>query len=57
MLRPSSGNPFKCHDEEISFLQAMILSKRFDIFPPDRGMLKGLDAFRFFFKHQEQQPK
>ena len=38
---PSSGNPFKYH-EEVLYLQPMIppTSKRFDIFPPDWGMLR-----------------
>ena len=35
--------------EELLYLQPMILSKRVDIFPPDWGMLIGLDAFSFFF--------
>ena len=38
MLLPS-GNRFKCH-EEVLYLQPMIPPKRFDIFPPDWGMLK-----------------
>ena len=38
MLLPS-GNPFKCH-EEVFYLQPMIPPKRFDIFPPDCGMLR-----------------
>ena len=42
MLLPS-GNPFKCH-EEVLYLQPMIPPKRFDIFPPDWGMLRGLGA-------------
>ena len=37
MLMPS-GNPFKCHEEVLS-LQPMIPPKRFDIFPPDWGIL------------------
>ena len=36
------------------YLQPMIAHKRFDIFPPDGGMLRRSDAFRFFFK---QTPK
>ena len=39
MLLPS-GNPFKCHEEVNLYLQAMILPKRFDVFPPDWGMLR-----------------
>ena len=38
MLLPS-GNPFKYHEEALD-LQPMILHKRFDIFPPDWGMLR-----------------
>ena len=37
MLLPS-GNPFKCH-QEILYLQPLIPPKRFDISPPDWGML------------------
>ena len=37
MLLPS-GNPFKYH-EEVLYLQPMIRPKRFDILPPDWGML------------------
>ena len=49
MLLPS-GNPFKCHEEVLS-LQSMIPPKRFDIFPPDWGMLRrSIGAFRCFFK-------
>ena len=38
MLLPS-GNPFKCHEETL-YQKLVILPKRFDIFPPDWGMLK-----------------
>ena len=38
MLLPS-GNPFKSYEEVLS-LQPMIPPKRFDISPPDWGMLK-----------------
>ena len=38
-MLPPSGNPFKCHQEG-SYLQPMIPPKRFDIFPPDWGMLR-----------------
>ena len=38
MLLPS-GNPFKCHQEVLS-LQPVIPPKRFDIFPPDWGMIR-----------------
>ena len=34
-----SGNPFKCH-EEVLILQPMMPPRRFDIFPPDWGMLR-----------------
>ena len=44
---------FKYHEEVLS-LQSMIPPKRFDISPPDWGMLRRsrLDAVRFFFKHR-----
>ena len=35
----SWGNLFKCH-EEVLYLQPLIPPKRFDIFPPDWGMLR-----------------
>ena len=35
----SSGNPIKCREDVLS-LQPMIPPKRFDIFPPDWGMLR-----------------
>ena len=38
MLLPLE-NPFKCNEEVLS-LQPMIPPKRFDIFPPDWGMLR-----------------
>ena len=38
MLLPQR-NPFKCHEEVLHF-QPMIPPKRFDIFPPDWGMLR-----------------
>ena len=38
MLFPS-GNPFICH-EEVLYLQPLIPPKRFDISPPDWGMLR-----------------
>ena len=44
---PSSGNPFKGH-EEVSSLQPMFPPKLFDIFSPEGGCSEGLDAFRFF---------
>ena len=48
MLLPSSGNPFKCH-EEVSYLQPMIPpTKRFDISPPDEGMLRRSRCVQIF---------
>ena len=38
MLLPL-GNPFKYHEKVLS-LKSTMPSKRFDIFPPDRGMLR-----------------
>ena len=35
----ASGNLFKCH-EEVLYLQPLIPPKRFDFFPPNRGMLR-----------------
>ena len=36
-----SGNPTKCHEEVLYYLQTMIPPKRFDMFPPlDWGMLR-----------------
>ena len=47
MLLPS-GNPFKCHHEEVLCLQPMIPPKHVDIFfPLTGGCSEGLDAFRF----------
>ena len=38
--------------DEVLYLQPMIPPKRFDIFPPDWGMLRrSIDAFRFFFTY------
>ena len=48
MLLPS-GNPFKCH-EEVLYLQSMIPSKRFDIFLPDRGMLRRSRCVQIFLE-------
>ena len=43
------GNPFKCR-EEVLYLQPMIPpTKRFDIFPPDWGMLRRSRCVQFFF--------
>ena len=39
MVELPLGNSFKCHEEVLS-LQPMIPPKRFDIFPPDWGMLR-----------------
>ena len=36
---PQSITTLKCHDE-VLYLQPMIPPKRFDIFPPDWGMLR-----------------
>ena len=47
MLLPS-GNPFKCHEAEVWSLQPMIPPKRFDIFPPDSGMLKRSRCVQIF---------
>ena len=38
MLLPS-GNPFKCHEKAL-YQKLMFPPKRFDIFPPDCGMLR-----------------
>ena len=46
MLLPS-GNPIKCHEEVLS-LQPMIPPKRFDIFPPDWGMLRRSRCVQIF---------
>ena len=47
MLLPS-GNPFKCHEEVLSF-QPMIPAKRFDIFPP-WGMLRRSRCVQIFLQ-------
>ena len=44
-----SRNSIKCHEEILS-LQPIIPPKRSDIFHPNWGMLRGLDASRFFSK-------
>ena len=49
MLLPS-GNPFKCHGEFFLSLQPMIQPKRFDIFPPDWGMLRRSRRVLFFLE-------
>ena len=46
MLLPS-GNPFKCHEEALYF-QLLIPPKRFDIFPPDWGMLRRSRCIQIF---------
>ena len=45
-------NPFKYHEEDL-YLQPMTPpnNKCFDIFPLTGGCSEGLDAFKFFFKH------
>ena len=45
MLLPS-GNPFECH-EEVLYLEPTIPPKRFDIFPPDWGMLRRSSSHSF----------
>ena len=45
----ANRNPFKCHEEVLS-LQPMIPPKRFDIFPPDWGMLRSVQIFRLTTK-------
>ena len=55
MLLPS-GNPFKYH-EEVSYLQTMIPPERFDIFPPDWGMLIGSRCVQIFLQmHRKSYP-
>ena len=51
------GNSFICHEDILSLQPHMIPPKRFDISPPDWGMLRTstVDAFRFFFKHTRVQ--
>ena len=46
MLLPS-GNPFKCH-KEVLYLQPTTPPKRFDIFPPDWGMLRRSSSHSFW---------
>ena len=48
MLLPS-GNQFKCH-EEVLYLQSMIPPERFDIFPPDWGMLRRSTRVQIFLE-------
>ena len=53
MLLPSE-NPFKCHEEAL-YLQPMIPPKRFDIFPPDWGILRRSGRVQIFsFKNHRQ---
>ena len=47
----SEGNPFKCHDEVLS-LQPMTPPKRFDIFPPDWGMLRRSRCVQIFLNNR-----
>ena len=42
-----SGDPLKCHEEVLS-LQPMMSPKRFDIFPPDWGMLRRSRCVQIF---------
>ena len=51
MLLPL-GNPFKCY-EKVLYLQPMIPPKRFDIFPPDRGMLRRSRCVQIFLLKTE----
>ena len=44
-----SGNPFKCHKEVLS-LHPMILPERFDISPPDWGMLRRSRCVQIFLE-------
>ena len=46
-MLPPSRNPIKCHEEVLS-LQPMIPPKRFDIFPPDWGMLRRSRSVQIF---------
>ena len=49
MLLPSSGNPFKCHEEVLS-LQPMIPLKSFDILSPlTGGCSEGLEYSTYSF--------
>ena len=58
MLLPSE-NPLKYHEEVFVFAAYYDPTpKRFDIFPPDWGMLRrSLDAFRFFFEEDRSTTK
>ena len=50
MILPSR-NPFKCHEELFLSLQPMIPPyKRFDIFPPDWGMLRRSRRVQMFLE-------
>ena len=42
------GNPFKCHEADVLYLQSMILPKRFDIFVPDWEMLRRSRCVQIF---------
>ena len=42
-------NPVECHEDVLS-LQPMIPSKRFDIFPPDWGMLRRSRRVQIFLQ-------
>ena len=44
-----SGNPFKSHEEILS-LQPRIPTKRFDIFPPDWGVLRRSRCVQIFIQ-------
>ena len=49
MLLPS-GNPFKSHKIFCIYLQPMVPPKRFDIFPPDWGMLRRSRCVQIFLE-------
>ena len=54
LLTQPSGNPFKCH-EEVLYLQPMIPPiKRFDIFPPDWGMLRRSRRVQIFLSTERR---
>ena len=47
------GEPVGYHEEVVS-LQPMFPPKALDIFPPEGGCSKGLDAFRFFLNRSAE---
>ena len=44
-------NPFKCHEEAWAWQPIMLPPKRFDIFPPDWGMLRRSRRVQIFLKN------